>query len=466
MGIRLDWEVEADNSVIRSIGEDPNAARVRRAARVRFLLTVGVALGIVAGIAAFIFWRLDQVNRQIESLLRDTVAAEVASLRLDDWNTFAAVQRSATGDWLEMQRNVFDEYQELLQTNDSVRLTGQIKDIVIDGSRGRVHVEEIIDGTPYTRVWFYWFYEEDQDEDGLVDGWHHVPPDYTFWGERRTYDGDRVNIAYRDVDGQLAAMMGRALDEWLLVACDALPCDTLPEIRVRIAPTDVPQMAWSAEDPWLLEMRSPYVDRARSDRPFSPELQVQAATLISERLIQHVQGGTGAMYPADADFLESAVETWLVGQFVLVDTGSYLIRSLAENYSPEHVGDLLRAIGPDSGVDVLVSVTGESLDEAALDWRDFLAWRLRLEGQLAATRDEANFMRLYDTRDDGIRAAAVGRYNQAPGPEPVVTMVRRGSPAADGSPQIVAEARLGMDEDAPEVLVLFRLVDGVWRRAS
>ena len=56
-------------------------------------------------------------------------------------------------------------------------------------ARGRgCEVEEIIGGVPYGRVWFYWRYD---------DGWRHVPPDYTFWGDARTVEADGVLGALR-----------------------------------------------------------------------------------------------------------------------------------------------------------------------------------------------------------------------------------------------------------------------------
>ena len=113
MGIRLDWEIEADKKNIRGTGEDPNARRARYGARVRVLFAIGIVLGLLAALAFFVADRLDQVNDEIEQVLRDTVDAEIAALRIGDWNAFVDYQRSASDVWIEQQRVLFEDYQSL-----------------------------------------------------------------------------------------------------------------------------------------------------------------------------------------------------------------------------------------------------------------------------------------------------------------------------------------------------------------
>jgi hypothetical protein len=467
MSVRLDWEIESDNTRVRSRGEDPEARRRRRAAYMRLLVTTVLVVLVLGGAVAFVVYRLELVNQEIENLLRDTVAAEVAALRIDSWNAFAQVQRSATDDWLQQQRATFDSYQELLRQDDSAQLTGHILDITIDGPRARVHVEEIIGGTSYTRVWFYWYYELDLDGDGELDGWRHVPPDYTFWGAAGVYEGASVKVDRREVDALLATSMGQRLDAWVQLACAALGCGDLPSIRVDIAPTDMPaDMAWAADDPWRLQVLSPYTARARTDRPFTPDMQLQAASLLAERLVRHLSGDVRAVYPADAYYLQQAVKSWLVGEFAEINTNSFLIASLAENYGGEAVGALLQHLGTSSSIDVFREIVGTSLEHANLDWRDFFTWRLVLESELAISRDEEAFLSLYDTRDDAVRGAAYSRFEQGTPRDVAVTMVREAGAAADGSPQQVATVQIGSGETASEFQVLFRLVDGRWVRAS
>src|SRR5262249_4201515 len=159
-----------------------------------------------------------------------------------------------------------------LKVGHDLRLTGQILSLDVDGQRGRVQVVEIVDGVPYTRVWFYWRYD---------DGWRHVPPDFTYWGDARTYSGDAVTIRYHAMDDSLAQAMGPQLDTWFKTGCGVLACDNLPELTVEIVADPALQPGWSQIDPWLLQIPSPFTGQARLDTPFSVDLQIQVANLVA-----------------------------------------------------------------------------------------------------------------------------------------------------------------------------------------
>lgn len=455
MGIHLDWEIEAEQTQMHSAGEDPATARARRLARLRLLLLVAATLAVMGAIAAGVWLRLRAVEAEIEAALRGTVEAEVAALRIGDLSAFMALQRSATGDWLQQQEQQFNIYQALKVEYD-VQLTGNVLGVAMDGPRGRVLVEEIINGIPYTRVWFYWRYD---------DGWRHVPPDYTFWGEVHEYVGEGVTVRYRTVDDPFAFAVGVRLEEWLRTGCAILLCENKPEIMVEVVPDDTLSPGWSVNNPWLLQVPSPYVWRARSDMPFDLDMQVSVATLLAERLVNMVTEDRQPVYPADAYYLRQAVISWLVERFTQVNTNSFLIRSLAQLYGEEHVGRLIRAMRPDSSVSVLSAITGTaSLDMTGLDWRDFLTWRLAVEDELIAQRDEANFLTLYDTRDEAARNAAYARFNSAPTGERKVVVSAVVEAEADGISVLRAVAQVG--DGGPQEEVIFRLVEGVWRRAN
>src|SRR5690606_37287043 len=113
---------------------------------------------IVGGIVGAVVLRLRDVELQAQRVLVDTVDAEVATLRLGDENAFLGFQRSASEAWLISQQESFDTYQSR-KIDGTIQLTGQVLDTVIDGSRARVQVQEIIDQAPYVRTWCYWRYE-------------------------------------------------------------------------------------------------------------------------------------------------------------------------------------------------------------------------------------------------------------------------------------------------------------------
>ena len=467
MGVRLDWDIETERKNIKDVGKDPESTRKRRVLRFRLLATVIIVVMIVAGGVGFVHYRTHKVKSQLEQTLRDTVVAEVTALRLGDRRTFEGFQRSASEDWLEQQNALFDWYQQNMQGEDTdVRLTGHILALEIDDLRARVHVQEIINGVPYTRVWSYWRYETDDDQDGLLDGWRHVPLDPTFWGEAGIYQGHSVTVTYQGIDQEFAALVGSSIDNWIGVACAALTCDNLPPIRVDVLSQGVTRMEWSPDDPWRLRIPSPYLVRARSDQPFSPELQIEVATLLAERLMLYTSGDVRAEYPSDAYYLQQAVISWLVGRFAQVDTRSFLIASLTANYGETTVGRLLRLMPPDANIGILSQVTGASLDQSNLDWRDFFTWRLTVEGELVVQQNIEALMALYDTRDEAILAAAYSRFEQPPVESIEVTVTRLHDAAPDGSPQQAVTVRVGEGANNVEFQILFRLVNNNWLRAS
>lgn len=456
MGIKLDWEIEAEQTHIKNVGEDPETRRRRRRARRRLLLLVLGTLLLFGAVAGFLYLRLKQVEFEIEEVLRNTVDAEIAALRLGDWQAFSQFQRSASGDWTQQQEQAFQNYQQLKQES-SVELTGRILNAAVDRQRARVAVEEIIDGVPYTRIWFYWRYD---------DGWRHVPPDYTFWGEVRRYDGTYADVRYRSVDEPFAISLGTKLNEWLTSGCAAVACQPIPEVMVEVIPEEGLTLSWSETTPWLLQVPSLYLERARSDQPFDLEQQFAIAGLLAERLVAQATNNLQPVYPADAYQLRQAVISWLIGRFVQINTNSFLVASLAQNYGDAAVGRLLQTMQPDTSVVALSAVTGVgSLEQANLDWRDYLTWRLATENELIQRRDEANFLALYDTRDERVRQVAYQRFAATPLDLQKVVISAPVEVSAEGMPQIRAVAQVGEDSASREE-ILFRLTDGVWKRAS
>lgn len=456
MGIHLDWEIEADQQQVRQAGEDPLTRRQRRRARLRVLLLILLVIALTGGVAAAVALRLRAVDEQTERLLRSAVEAEVTALRLDDETAFLALQRSATDDWLVRQQLLLDDYQALKLARD-VQLTGRVVDVAVDDARGRVQVEEIIDGAPYVRTWFYWRYE---------DGWRHVPPDYTFWGEARTRQGAHVTAYYRAVDESFAEAVVTALDSWLEAGCAALSCAAVPALTVEIAPDEAAQMSWGGGEVWTLRLPSPYAGVARLDQPFDLSRQLEAAGLLADRLTAAAAGGQSAAFPFDAYYLRTAVTSWLAGRFTQINTNSFLVASLAQSYGDAAVGALVRALQPESGVDVVAAVTGVPLEQAGLDWRDFFTWRLTVEDELLKRADEAAFLNLYDTRDESARLLAYERFAAGATGERrvVVSVIPEDDPA--GGTRLRAVVQVGEGAAARQEAAVFRVSDGVWRRAS
>ncbi len=449
MGIRLDWEIEAEREhQLQSGGEDPDTRRKRRRARLRFVLVVVLLLALIGSAVGIVAVRLRQVDWETEQVLRDSVTAEVAALRLGDREAYLNMQKSATDEWLQQQEANFSRYQSLKQTQE-VTLSGRIIAATVDGLRARVEVEEIIAGVPYQRVWFYWHYDE---------GWRHVPPDYTFWGEARTVSAKNVLVRYSAVDEAVAQEVAPSVSEWLHAGCAALACASLPSLTVEIIPSPILQAGWSSPESWTLQIPSPYVTAGRIDMPFDSGAQMSAANVVAGRLV----GSFSPTYPADAYYLRQAILSWLVKRFAQVETNAFLISSLAERFGDSAVGLLLQNLQPDSNVSIISTVTGTPLDAANLDWRDFLTWRLTVENELIARQDQANFLALYDMSSSAVRDQAYARYAAGASNDAPTVMAAIAESDIAGMPQLRAIVQAGTLQSE----VTFRLIDNVWKRAS
>ncbi len=456
MSLRLDWEIESEQrNIQQTSGEDPETRRQRRRRRLMILFIPLILLAMIAGVVGAVVLRLEQVDAQVEQALRDTVDAEVATLRIGDEQAFLNFQRSATTAWLAAQQEAFGSYQALKLQGD-IQLTGQILDVVVDDNRARVQVQEIVQGAPYIQTWFYWRYE---------DGWRHVPADYTFWGEADTLESETLTIRYQGVDKAFAGSLQTTLTTWLQSACASLTCPTLPALRVEILPDPGLKNDWSPDDPWLLRVRSPYTQLARMDNPFDFSLQFELANLIAERLVAAVSNNLQPVYPADAFYLRSSIISWLVGRFVAINTNTFLLSSLAQNYGDAAVGALLSALGPEADASALNTAAGTtSLAQANLDWRDFLTWRLALEDELIQRGDEAGFLALYDTRDEAVRTLAYQRYNS--GPRGVSRVVASVTPETTLEGIYQLRALVQISDSGQQEEILFRLLNEHWLRAS
>ncbi|MEO0597010.1 MAG: hypothetical protein AAF126_12920 [Chloroflexota bacterium] len=456
--VKLDWDIEAEQGKQKQYAEDPLERRARYQGVLRLLLAVGVLAGIIAGVAYLIEQRWEQVNQRVEQILIDTVQAEVATLRVGDREGFLDLQRSATEEWGNQQLETFNAYQTLKTTSDVV-LSGRVIDTTIDGQRGRVSVEEIIDGVPYVQTWFYWRYDE---------GWAHVPPDYEFWGTEASIETDRVTVRYKTVDEAVANDISVAVETWLSDSCSYLDCSTLPPITVDIITASNSPVRWAdnEQNAWQLVVPSPYTGRARADMPFDQTLQTTTATLLANRIVAWQTDNIAQTLGGDASYLLQTTTQWMIARFLQVNAQTHLIDSLVANYGIEVIPSLLRNIQSTSSLSILPTVAGAtSLPEMPLDWRDFALWRLELEDDLIEQGDETTWTTLYDFSDESVRNAAYQRYvNAFIGSNR--TVLQANVSLDSSTPQLIARVNVTRGFDTGEEIVVFNLINGSWRRAN
>ena len=80
MGIKLDWQIEADKAYDRA-GEDPAARSDRRRQRLKFLvITAGLMIAFCM-VGSLVWWRLTTVDDQLRRDLVNAVQSEEATIR-------------------------------------------------------------------------------------------------------------------------------------------------------------------------------------------------------------------------------------------------------------------------------------------------------------------------------------------------------------------------------------------------
>ncbi|MEM9951175.1 MAG: hypothetical protein AAF846_06235 [Chloroflexota bacterium] len=459
MGVKLDWDIEAEKGKRNEHREDSEQRKRRYGGVFRLFLTVAIFASILGSIAYLVFQRYEQVTQYTEQLLVDTVQAEVASLRGGDLIAFEERQRSATDDWSSVQREVYNAYQTL-KVESSVVLSGNVTNIEIDGQRARVQVEEIIDGVPFVQTWFYWRYE---------DGWFHVPPDYTFWGENDSIETDNYIIRYGSVDVTTAQQIENSLERWLSDTCSLFDCSTIPLITVDILPAPNADVRWAdnEQNAWQMVVPSPYTERARADIPFDTQLQIDTATLLAQRIVSQASNNTQALPTSDASYLQETTTAWLVGRFVQLNPETHFIQSLVDNYGAETVTRILQNVQATSSLSLVASVTGvATIPELQVDWRDYVLWRLNLEDSLISNNDETAWVSLYDFTDLSVRDQAYQRFtsNFVASSRTVESATIATSEA--GLPQLVALVNVTRGFESGQEVVVFNLINGNWLRAN
>lgn len=273
--IRLEWQVETRKTDLFD-SEDPRQKRARRRRMLRLVLFICAVFALVI-LAVFAFrLRLLDVQAQLERLLRETVQAEAAALRIGDVNSFIAAQDGANEAWLRRQRAVFNEYSDIKAAYD-VDLSGVILELEIDGERGRALVEERINGARFAQAWFY---------RKLEQGWRHVAPDYTFWGEPQQLDSDALSIRYFALDQRFAQALSDTLNEWpgewLRQACADASCEGISPLSIQIVNQAPATVQWSPDGSATLQVLSPLTGRMSIEEPFDSNLQEIVAAVLAQ----------------------------------------------------------------------------------------------------------------------------------------------------------------------------------------
>lgn len=457
MGIKLDWQIEADRAYDRA-GEDPTARSNRRRQRLRLLLfTVGILVAF-AGIAAVIWVRLYTVDDLLRRDLINVVRGEEATIRLGDFAQFMAFQRSAGEIWLTQQSQRFKSYEDL-KTKSGLTFTGNVISTEIDGARGRAVVEEIIDGVPYESAWFYWHYP---------DGWRHVPSDLTFWGASQTITGKIATINYYQLDSALAKALADRVEKWWSAGCNMIVCGSVPPLTVQIVPDEVDRLKWDGDKPNTLIVPSPLAsqDHARADGQISQSIEDSVADELANHLLDLATNNLVLDQNSDAGWLRQVTREWMAATFVgrLDPEQHSFIQSLNDHYGPQGLSAVIHALTPKADISIIGVALKQPIESLNLEWRPFFQRRLSVEKTLLSSPsrpDIASYQALWDAANPQALALMRQQMAQPNQDAPQVQSVAI-SPGSDG----VIRANVQATSNGQPVMIVFRLVNGAWKHSA
>jgi hypothetical protein len=328
-------------------------------------------------------------------------------------NAQGTPQPNPWADWRALQRQTFNDYQ-LLKQNRRLGTRSDILSVYIDKQeerRGRVVVQESIDGQAQQAVWFYWYsgarttsLDEALNEgaDNTI-GWRRVPPDAEFWGEESTIDYPHTRFTYYELDAVYAPALAQVIEAAWVSVCTRLACpEPLPTLTVHLDPKTGLPYIWEPEGGWRLRLLSPLmVGRVPADGSLPTDWTNSVRRILAERALNHLSGGR-LFYPAEAESLDYDT-TWVKAELRdwLAEGTSPFIESLYQVFGAGAVTSLIQTWTPNTQINTLAPALSPSLASLALldpivlgqiAWEDFFTWRLALEKtRLQANATEAYF---------------------------------------------------------------------------
>jgi hypothetical protein len=454
VSIKLDWQIEAERIHERA-SESPEARAQRIRQRRRLILFTMLLIFFIGVSALLILLRLEDVDNQLRQSLIDTLQAELAALRIGNYGDYMLLQRSAGDNWYIVQGERFQHYQQL-KIERNLILSGNVFDATVDGLRGRVVFEEVLNGVPHRAVWFYWRY---------ADGWRHVPSDYTFWGESRVLRDGAVAVRYRQLDEDSARALLERAARWWREGCRMLGNSACPALELELVPNPVLQVAWDSAQPDRLFVPSPL---ARDDRlslidPLPHVIEDAVAAALAARQVDLVSGGVRPRRNVDAAWLRQTLIEWLAATYTgRVDMLRLaFMQSLRDSYGDSALAAVARTLSADADISLVARALGQPLELLNLDWRPFFQWRLEVERQLIVQNDLESLQALWDVSDASTRTLFQQRLSAFGQPNAQV-LAAAITAAADGVPRAIVQV---LRADQTETLI-FRLRDGTWKRSA
>jgi hypothetical protein len=445
MGVKLDWEIEADRSAERA-GEDPAQRRESRRQKIVLLMFTLIVAGGVLTLGGLIFWRVANVDQTLRQSLVSVARAETLALKIGDLPAFLALMRGGDTRWTPSQSARFNRYQALKEQG-AIQFTDNVLDATVDGQRGRVVIEEIVAGQRQQAVWYYWRYP---------DGWRHVPSDLTFWGDTETISGAQTTVKFQTLDRPYAEALAARIEKWWTGNCAYLGCTTVPPLTVQIVGEPDPRPRWDDDaEPLTLIIGSPLAAGDRAPLELPPAWEQSIAEKIAEKLFDEATANLQTNPNTDAAWLRGAVIDWLTA--AMLGRGDMTQIAFIESVQSKHgaagVASIVKSLSVNSDISIVGRALRQPIEALDLDWRTFFQWRLALEKEFVKVGKQKELYELWDSTPDALANVRL-RSTQPNLPLPQVEAVQ----LANGTATIAAKT------NGQPAQIGFRVVNGTWKR--
>ena len=367
MGIKLDWNIDADDEQ-RRVEEDPLvvAARQHTARRMRNLIIFVAIISLIAGAAALS--RLQRASGQRRAELEAAVAAETLSLRIGDEAAFLQCQERDAR-WQYFQRGTFEEYQAL---GSRLVVSGEILDLTIDSNLARVVLRETLDGEPYRVTWFYEYFPD--------QGWRRTPSSGAFLGWILHLETDHFEVFYREADEDYTQAVVAQAETWVGEMCRLAPCAGAPTMTIFIVTEPLHEVTWQVGGTPALLVPSPATMRVREHSPLEdPTLRAGLAGTLTWQWSTAILGNAIANQ-TDAEWMRDELAAWLAAEIDETQPGSEVMAALVDAHGVELVMEWVNRVR--SGERVLPTLTllsGNVLTTLPIPWEGFFEHRLQVE---------------------------------------------------------------------------------------
>jgi len=367
MGIKLDWNIDADDEQ-RRVEEDPLvvAARKQSARQLRNLVIFVAIVSLLAGAVALS--RLRRAEGQRRAELEAAVAAEALSLRIGDETAFLECQEHEPR-WRAFQRGTFEEYQTL---GSRLVVSGEILDLTIDANLARVVLRETLDGEPYRVTWFYEYFPD--------EGWRRIPSSGAFLGWIRHLETDHFEVFYREADEDYTQAVIAQTETWVGEICGLTPCVGIPQMTVFIVTEPLHEVTWQVGGTPALLVPSPATMRLRERAPLEdPALRSGLAETLTWQWATAILGGA-ITNQTDAEWMRDELAAWLAVGIDDTQPGSDAMDALVDTYGAELVMEWVSRVRTGERVlPTLALLSGNVLTTLPVPWEGFFEHRLQVE---------------------------------------------------------------------------------------